>query len=293
MRNLAVPAVVRTSTPSGAEQGAGPLRPPLRWAGGKRSLSAVLMGLMPTQYHRYVEPMAGSAALFFAIRPATAVLGDLNGELVNYYSVLRDSPDTLIASLRELPASVETYYRLRSFRPTASLQQAIRFAYLNRLCWNGLYRVNLTGRFNVPIGSRLPRTLWDEDHLRECSQCLQAAEVRVQDAIESVAMTVDGDFLFLDPPYPKGAPGVGFNRYTPKRFSHADHRLLSAEVHKATERGVRVMVVMSALGQFTRHYESKFLKYDLTTKSLIACTAAARGSWSECVFVNYVPGVKP
>lgn len=266
-----------------------PLQPPIRWAGGKRSIVLRLRSLMPRNFDRYVEPMAGSAALFFAVRPKNAILSDLNADLINYYAVLRNYAELLIPALMEMSASNETYYSLRSSHPDESLEQAIRFAYLNRLCWNGVYRVNKTGLFNVPIGSRLPKVLWNADHLLTCSQCLQGAEIHTSDVFASIATTRKGDFLFIDPPYPKGAPGVGFNRYTSAKFSFADHKLLSCEIKRACSRDVKVMVILSRQRQFIKLYEDGFMKKSLPTKSLIACTGESRGSWSECVLTNYEP----
>lgn len=267
-----------------------PLRPPIRWAGGKRSIANSLKALMPKDYDRYVEPMAGSAALFFAVGPKKAILSDLNYDLVNYYCALRDSHEVLIPALMEMSASRETYYSLRSSSPATSMDQALRFAYLNRLCWNGVYRVNRLGSFNVPIGSRLPQILWDANHLLRCSERLRSAQIRVQDVFDSVTKTRKGDFLFLDPPYPKGAPGVGFNRYTSSKFSLADHKRLGCAVKEASSRGVKVMVVLSKQLQFLDLYQEGFQKYNLPTKTLIACNGESRKSWSECVLRNYFEG---
>ena len=113
------------------------LRPPIRWSGGKYRLVAQLMAVMPDSYGRYFEPMAGSAALFFAVCPQEALLCDINKELINYYRVLRDQTEQLIDSLTSMLASKELYYSLRSATPGSDLDRAVRFAYLNRLCWNG------------------------------------------------------------------------------------------------------------------------------------------------------------
>jgi DNA adenine methylase len=270
-----------------------PLQPPLRWAGGKRFMAMSLKALLPKDYESYVEPMAGSAALFFAVCPKKAVLSDLNADLINYYRVLRNSAELLVPALMEMSASNETYYSLRSSHPDGSLEQAIRFAYLNRLCWNGVYRVNMAGFFNVPIGNRLPKVLWEVDHLFSCSQRLQAAELRTCDVLASIGRTRKDDFLFIDPPYPKGAPGVGFNRYTSTRFSFADHKLLSLAIRGACLRGVKVMVILSRQRQFVDLYQDGFRKQNLPSKSLIACNGESRGSWSECVLTNYEPAEEP
>ena len=129
-----------------------PCRPALRWAGGKYGMAPRLASLLPPTWGTYFEPMAGGAALFFFVLPAKAVLGDVNGELINFYRVLRDRFSELRRRLNKLSASEKMYYAFRESKPRGHVQRAVRFAYLNRLSWNGLYRVNRSGKFNV-VGS--------------------------------------------------------------------------------------------------------------------------------------------
>lgn len=187
----------------------GILRPPLRWAGGKSGIVKDLISLMPARYTRYVEPMAGSAALFFGAKPERALLADVNEDLINYFTILRNDLDRLTSSLFKMTASKDKYYSLREQQPSDFMERAIRFAYLNRLCWNGVYRVNSLGMFNVPIGSRLPKVLWIERHLRECSRVLFKAELFHSTVLDTLARSEPNDFFFIDPPYPKGANAVG------------------------------------------------------------------------------------
>lgn len=264
------------------------LRPPLRWAGGKSVIIKKLIPLMPSSYHRFVEPMAGSAALFFGVQPGIALLADVNEELVNYYTVLRDSPELLITSLFQLSASKDTYYNLREIVPVDPLERAVRFAYLNRLCWNGVYRVNQSGKFNVPIGSRLPQVLWNEKHLRLCSRALANADLSSGTVQDTLKKCKSNDFVFIDPPYPKGANnGIGFNRYTTDKFTIVDHQTLAQSVIELALKGTKIMVVISADKQLLNLYKSNFRKIKLSTKSLIACTGSGRGPVSEIVLCNY------
>jgi len=284
MRSAALRSSTDQSPPGGA------LAPPIRWAGGKRTIARHLRQLMPDSFRRYIEPMAGSAALFFEACPALALLADSNEELINYYKVLRDSPSQLVGRLTDSAASVATYYALRSSKPEDPIERAVRFAYLNRLCWNGVYRVNHNGDFNVPIGSRLPKRPWDPDHLLRCSVALKNADIRCSDVLDSVSSARPGDFIFVDPPYPKGASGVGFNRYTAETFSIDDHKRLASTIEAATERGAKVMLVLSKDPKLLRIYNLGLRKRTIPTKSLISCSGQSRGSWSECVLFNYQPG---
>src|SRR5258708_14012 len=121
--------------------------------------------------------MLGGGALFFQLQPRRAVLGDVNTDLLCFYSVLQNDPSSLTHRLVKLRASRELYYSLRNSKPRTAIQRAVRFAYLNRLAWNGLYRVNRRGEFNVPIGDRLPTEMWNLPALYRASEVLQGVEL--------------------------------------------------------------------------------------------------------------------
>ena len=209
------------------QQTAGPERcaPPIRWAGGKRLLVALLQKFLPQTYNRYYEPMVGSGALFFALGPGQAVLGDINCDLMNLYQVLRSRAEEFAEGLRALRASRTGYYRVRSTCPDTTLDRAIRFFYLIRLSWNGIYRVNQRGGFNVPFGGRRPRVLIAPSHLSSVAQRLRAARFRCGDFISTTQDSQAGDLIYFDPPYPRGAAGNGFARYTPLGFTVKDKNL--------------------------------------------------------------------
>ncbi len=174
-----------------------PCRPVLRWAGGKHGMAPILASLLPNTWGTYLEPMAGGAALFFFVQPPRAVLSDVNGELMNFYSVLRDQFPVLRRRLMKLSASEGAYYAFRESTPRGSIQRAVRFAYLNRLAWNGLYRVNRAGKFNVPIGDRLPEDMWSMTDLERASTTLMAAKLKTGDFRTITEYTMKGDFVFL------------------------------------------------------------------------------------------------
>lgn len=263
-------------------------RPVLRWAGGKHRLTARLVQLLPRDYERLVEPMVGSAALFFSCGRRQAVLGDSNAELINFYRILATRTDELVDQLAGLKASRKRYYEVRSSRPRGVLGRAVRFAYLNRLCWNGLYRVNKNGHFNVPIGSRLPTKLWDSGHLRRAASCLQNAELVCGDFETTLRKCGSRDVVYLDPPYPKTTKdAVGFNRYTASPFDTADHRRLAQAALTLHRRGVRVMVSTGSSRAFLSLFSKDFEVIRLASSSLIACNGDSRGRVCETILRNF------
>jgi len=270
----------------------GSIRPILRWAGGKSDLLPSLIKLLPKTYERYVEPMMGAGALFFGIDPAVSVLADVNEELINFYRVLRDDEERLIKSLMRLRATKKEYYKVRSGRPRNPMRRAIRFAYLNRLCWNALYRVNMKGQFNVPIGSRLPAQLWAPPDLQQAAKRLKRTTLRSSDFGYVLRDVQKGDFVFLDPPYPKGARGrgtrgrIGFNRYSSSFFSYQHHQRLSEWVEKLHKRGVKVMLTISE-SQLLAIYPKFLRRHAVTSNSLISCNGATRGRVRELILTNY------
>jgi DNA adenine methylase len=188
--------------------------PLLRWAGSKRALLPELA----SRWHRaeisgrYIEPFAGSACLFFALHPRRAVLGDLNGELVATYETLRDHPRLLSRAVRAWDTDRDSYYLVRGLDPAGlgEVERAARFLFLNRLCFNGVFRTNKAGHFNVPYG-RATGAIPSEAHIYRCSVALREADLRAGDFDATTADVRAGDFVYLDPPYtqdPRSAYGV-------------------------------------------------------------------------------------
>jgi len=184
-------------------------RPFLKWAGGKGQLLPQFARLYPKQVDHYIEPFVGSAAVFFDVRGRyrlkSATLSDNNGELVNCYRVVRDDVEALIALLTEHKAnhSRPFYYSMRKQLPEdlTPLERAARLIYLNKTCYNGLYRVNTRGEFNVPIGSYKNPPICDPALLRAASEALQDVEVLEERFDDSLRRTRRGDFVYIDPPY--------------------------------------------------------------------------------------------
>ena len=194
-------------TTTGRTKG-GPL---LRWAGSKRKLIPQLCQRVPENAQRYIEPFAGSACLFFHLLPKSAVLGDANPELIKTYRVVRDQPIELAEALARMPRTEQFYYDLRARAPREldRVERAARFVYLNRFCFNGVYRTNRQGQFNVPRGVRTG-AVPTADNIKSASSALRRAKLIAGDFESCLESIEPGDFVYLDPPYAKrGRPGYG------------------------------------------------------------------------------------
>jgi len=194
----------------------------------------------------YVEPFAGSACLFFDIEPRSAILGDTNGELVNSYRYLRDDPDSVIRVLRRLIPKKNSYYSVRSQSPDdlPGAHATARFLYLNRYCFNGLYRTNARGEFNVPLGNPKGTPSLDEETLRGASRLLRGANLMHADFEATLAKATRGDFAYLDPPYVTSSRRV-FSQYGARSFDDRDLMRLEDSLNDLDRRGVLFAVTYS------------------------------------------------
>lgn len=217
--------------------------PFLRWAGSKRQLLPVLSQYWSDEYERYVEPFAGSCSLFLAVAPKRAVLADKNEELIHTYRIVRRMWRRVYDGLRVLPRNVDTYRRLRAQDPArlSGVDRAIRFVYLNRNCFNGLYRTNREGAFNVPYSSSRTGALPPTDVFEECARLMRAARLRAWDFGTTLRYAREGDFVYLDPPYAVETRRV-FREYGPKQFSEVDLGRLSDHLDRLDDRGVVFLV---------------------------------------------------
>jgi len=260
-------------------------RPLLKWAGGKRGVLTQLLALTPSHYEHYFEPFVGGGALFFALQPSAATLGDTNEELINCYVQVRDDPDAVVAALRSMPNGKDNYYRVRAWLPRDPRKRAARMIYVCALSFNGIYRVNLDGKFNVPYGNKTRLVPCDEDHIRNVSRILKQAKVVCRDFAATVAEARSGDFVYLDPPYTVAHQNNGFIKYNQKLFSWADQARLASVASDLAHRGCWV-VVSHADHPSVRELFSDLECYSLQRASVIAASTRHRGHVSECVFSN-------
>lgn len=214
----------------------------LRWAGSKKKLVPRLERFWRQSYQRYVEPFAGSACLFFAIGPTRAVLGDTNPELINAYRILRDTPERIHRRLVCIPRDKKSYYRWRMKDPSKldSETRALRFVYLNHNCFNGIYRTNTAGQFNVPFGSKLASYLSRDDFIR-CSESLSNAKFVLGDFERTLDEVTQGDFVYLDPPYAVSSRRV-FREYGIKSFCVDDVERLARQLKRINRVGAHFVV---------------------------------------------------
>lgn len=222
------------------------IQPFLRWAGSKRQILSTLEGYFPTDAKRYVEPFAGSACLFFRLEPKKALLSDINEDLVNVFNQIKMDPLGVWDALAEIKIDEREYYRLRSLVPEllSGPSRAARFIYLNRFCFNGLYRTNLKGQFNVPYGGNRSGSLpTKEDFLRYQSR-LKNVTVICSDFGATLSKVSSGDFVYMDPPYITGNDRV-FREYDRRNFGLKDLHRLRRWMDKLTEKSVRFVVSYS------------------------------------------------
>jgi len=219
------------------------IRPFLRWAGSKRRQIPILQQFWNPNYTRYLEPFAGSSCLFFAIRPASAILADKNRELIEAYEVLREDPQYLFTSLAALPRNKTTYYYERSRHPQnlSRFERAVRFIYLNRNCFNGIYRTNLSGQFNVPFGGERTGAEITLRELIACADALETAKIRCWDFGQTLRCAKKGDFVYIDPPYAVSGRRV-FREYGAKMFDLNDVERLKNHLKNMHERGAEFVV---------------------------------------------------
>lgn len=264
--------------------------PFLRWAGGKRRLLPALLAARPASYGNYHEPFLGGGAMFFAlgVPGARAHLSDLTGDLVAAYQAIQQRPQELIDALTLLGAdtSKDAYLAVRASAPTTPLEQAARFVYLNRTCFNGLYRVNSRGQFNVPYGQLANPTVCDAPLLRAVHTSLVGAHIThagYQDALQHVR---SGDFVYLDPPYLPASTTSSFSQYTRGDFTRADHETLAEHIQQVVAQGAHVMLSNADTPDAREIFADLHLHTVRVTRS-IAARAGARGRVSEILATSY------
>jgi DNA adenine methylase len=273
-------------------------QPFLKWAGGKSQLLVQYDEFFPNQMDRYFEPFLGGGAVFFHLKRRfprmVARLRDNNSELINAYIAVRDHPHELMHRLDEHLAAFNAdrkryYYLVRSQHHLPEkevVERAARMIFLNKTCFNGLYRVNTQGEFNVPIGSHKNPALYDRDNLLAAQWALRDAHLAAQDFRDTLKETRKGDFAYIDPPYHPLSPTASFTSYTKEAFGVKDQQALAELVASAAKRGVRVMLSNSDT-QFIRELYSRerIIVQTVKARRAISCDGAKRGKVDEVVIL--------
>jgi DNA adenine methylase len=266
------------------------IEPFLKWPGGKRWLINNYSHLFPTKFRTYYEPFLGGAAVFFYLCPQSAVLSDSNAELINVYKHLKSDHHAISLSLAKLQKrhNKAIYYRLRASSPLDNLKKAIRFIYLNRTCFNGIYRVNLEGNFNVPMGSK-NLIEYPSDYLCQISNILKSASIKISDFEPVIDSSSRGDFIYIDPPYTVMHNNNNFRKYNAKLFSWEDQIRLASSLERADRRGVFIMLSNADHKCLRDLYKDFGYHHTVERTSLLAASAANRVKSTELVITNYNP----
>jgi DNA adenine methylase len=265
------------------EQESTSTRPFLKWVGGKRSILDELQRRMPARYQTYREPFIGGGALFFRVQPAKAALSDINFHLMLTYKAVRDDVDGLIAALKIHASRHDKGYFMRARKRLSVEKDTTKTAslliYLNKTCFNGLYRVNQAGEFNVPMGSYAAPTLFEEDLLRSDSAILQGVELE-QRHFSQVEIACE-DFFYLDPPYHKTYDG-----YNGRGFGDDQHRKLAELCREIHQSGAYFMLSNSDT-EFVRGLYKGFTIEQVSASRSVSCKGNGRGKENELIIRNY------
>jgi DNA adenine methylase len=262
-------------------------RPFLKWVGGKGQLLSQLWPHLPERFERYHEPFLGGGALFFALRPRRAFLSDVNRELVDCYTAVRDEIDDVIAALRTHRYEQEHYYEVRAQNPflLSSAERAARTIFLNRTGFNGLYRVNRSGQFNVPFGRYTNPLICDEINLRACSVALQDAELKVQDFTLAGDSMLPGDLAYFDPPYVPVSATANFTGYSADGFNSNDQARLARLFGRLVERNVHALLSNADVPALRELYRS-FPAATLLASRAVNCDTSKRGKVNEVLVLG-------
>lgn len=263
-------------------------KPILKWAGGKGQLLDVLMNNLPSRFNNYIEPFFGGGALFFGVKPKNSIISDANTELINLYQVVADHVESLISALAKFRYDKQMFYKVREEDPNVlnPVERAARTIYLNKTDFNGLYRVNKKGEFNVPFGRYKNPKILDEANLRAASRALQNAIIVSGDYLDVLTRYAKpGDLVFLDPPYMPVSKYADFKRYTPNQFGVEDQKKLANEVKRLTDLGCYVLLTNSNHPLVRQLYSNYHLK-TIQTKRMISSKSTTR-SGEDILIRNY------
>lgn len=272
-------------------------RPFLKWVGGKTQLLPTLLGLFPKKMRHYYEPFLGGGAVFFAVaaekRFQGAILSDWNRELINCYRVVRDFPDELLAALDERVLSYDAapksiYERWKALDPATldPVVRASRIFLLNKTCFNGLYRTNKAGKFNVPWGKKLKARLCDPENIQACSEVLNRPLVlRSGDFTEALDDATHEDFVYFDPPYYPLTKTSNFASYTEGKFTDSDHYRLAALFKDLVKRGVKVVLSNSDMPEVRALYQD-FEMVEVQARRAVNSKGDKRGPVGELIIIG-------
>lgn len=269
--------------------------PVVKWVGGKRQLLDEITPLLPKRVTNYCEPFLGGGAVLFSIQPSKAIVNDLNADLITVYEVIRDDVEALIESLKKHENTSEYFYTLRdidrdkaSYQSLSKVEKASRLIYLNKTCFNGLFRVNSSGEFNSPFGHYKNPNIVNEPVLRAVSKYFNTSNITFysEDFAETLSRVHKGGFVYLDPPYDPVSDTASFTGYNKGGFDRSEQLRLKRCCDELTQRGVKFILSNSA----TEFIKELYQEYDITivkAKRAINADASKRGAIEEVLVRNY------
>lgn len=266
----------------------------IKWAGGKKQLLEQFKPFFPKKIERYFDVFVGGGAVLFYIiqnyKPKYVFISDINEELINTYEVIKNDVENLINELKKLRQNhnKETYYKIRAEDPKllSKLIRASRFIYLNKTCFNGLYRVNSKGQFNVPMGSYKNPSIFSEKDLIEISKLLQNVEIKLMSFEDILKYAKEDDFCYFDPPYYPLKKGQSFTTYTKEVFLEKEQEKLKDVFEKLDKRGCKVMLSNSNTNFIKELYKDYKISF-VNANRMINCDGKGRGKIKEVVVINY------
>lgn len=271
------------------------IKPFIQWVGGKREMIPQYEKFIPKKFRSYYEPFLGGGAMFFHLKPIKAILSDNNLELIKTYEGVRDNPERVINILKELKSkhSNDLYQKIRNmdreisiFHKLDNASIAARMIYLNQTCFNGLYRVNQKGQFNVPIGSSLNRLICDEATIKAVSKILKDVTIKESDFNTILHNAKKNDFIYLDPPYYPVSAYSDFTRYTKEKFYKEDQIRLKNEIDRLNKVGCKIMLSNSD-SEFIKELYVGYNIHTVYSNRTLSCKSDQRGKVSELLITNY------
>ncbi len=269
--------------------------PVVKWVGGKRQLLDQIWPQLPPKIGSYCEPFLGGGAVLFSVQPSRAIVNDLNGDLITVYEIIRDDVDALIESLKRHENTPDYFYNIRnldrdkaSYQSMSKVEKASRLIYLNKTCFNGLFRVNSLGEFNAPFGHYRTPNIVNEPVLRAVNKYFNSSTISFfnEDFSETLRRVGKGSFVYLDPPYDPVSDTANFTGYNRGGFDKREQVRLKECCDELTRRNIKFLLSNSA----TQFIKELYSEYDITivsAKRAINSDATKRGAVEEVLIKNY------
>lgn len=268
-------------------------KPFLRWAGGKSWLLKELKSYLPTDFNNYHEPFVGGGAVFIYLKSIgmiknNTLLSDQNKDLINVYAAIKEDPNSLIDFLKKYKNNKDYYYYIRDKKFQNNIERAAQFIYLNRTSFNGIYRVNLKGKYNVPYGFKKYKQLFDFENIKNIGKLLSNVDLKNGDFEDYFDRIEKNDLVFLDPPYTVAHENNGFIKYNQKIFAWEDQERLERYIHGIKEKQAYFILTNAAHININNLFQNSGKKYEVKRFSVIGGKGAKRQKISEYIFTNCI-----